>query len=504
VDARVIKMQATQDPFPDQEKHHPDCGTVTDTQLKQAIISRWPSDSDVTTIPFSFSSMPLWGDIFALASNRNYLPERLEGEQGELVKETIRFALSKWTHSSNGTLKFVEQNHSTLFSSGLFFYLGGSEEHFSTTPPISGAFTQLRIDNNGYIHRAFIFLPNDKYLWENKVGDPWPMNTWTHETGHGLGFAHLHEYDDIKDILRQTLDGEYCSVMPYNQEIYTNTSRCHEFCTPPYAVYPGQLDARLIQLSYVTGAMTYASRDQIFNYLINGVEVGISSLLAVATHATVEAFFSNLAFYKNKPLLPKKAAMLLADAVLFTGVILLEVSPWARGFYAITAATKYLPEIILNDIPPQMKSVFTSNYSLYVFNTVGAFEQGQLPLPLAFSLGMSTFMTFTSQYVSVLGKISAWAINQIPQAITSRWCHTVEIEPPQDNYQLLEDGLPPPRTENIVSSNSNSFFHARQRSSLCTRLSLWLGCSAEEEHDDQNENDIPSPSLGLGYAPAKT
>jgi hypothetical protein len=495
-------MQAIQDPFPDQEKHHPDCSAVTDTQLKQALMSRWPSEGAVTTIPFGFSSTPLWGDFYALAANYRYLPERLEGEQGELVKDTIRFALNKWTNASNGTLKFVEEDHSTLFSSGIFFYLGGTEKHFSTTPPISGAFTHLRIDNNGYINQAFIFLPNDKYLWENKLQNPWPMKTWTHETGHGLGFAHLHEYDDVKNILRQTKDGEYCSVMPYENEIYTDTSRCREFCIPSYAVYPGQLDSRLVKLSYVTSAMTYGSQEQILNYLINGIDVGVYSLLAVAAHTTVKAFFSNLAFYKNRPLLPKKAAMLLADAGLFSAIILLEASPWARGSYAITAATKYLPEIILNEIPPQMKAVLISNYSLYVFSAVRSFEQGQLPLPLAWSLGMSTFMTYTGQYVSALGKLSAWAMNQIPQAITLRWCTTEEVETPQDNYQLFEDGLPPAPLAasipaNIFSSNSHSFFHARQRSSFCDRLCAWLRCSADEEHDEQNVNNIPDSSVRL-------
>lgn len=467
---RETIQQRLEEQFLEADQHQPDCSVITDLQLQQAIASRWPVTDGVARIPFGFSSKPLLGSFLSAIRLSNFWPETPDDRLTEIMQTTIRFVLVKLAKASQQRIEFIEIENAHLFSSGIFFYLGGNTQHFLREED-AFAFASRRMDNNGNIKQAFVFLPNDIGNWDNEDKLPYPLMAWIHEALHALGFDHLHEFEDMKNSLSNLADGVYCSVLPYFDKIATAVSSCVENCNPPYATYPAALDKRLLSLAYVQGVTPNNSFEKESNYFLNMIESGILSFLIAGFHQSVFLFFSRLTMGRDQPIFSKNAAKMLADLSFFASIVYLELPLWLVGLFAITASAKYFPE--LEELPLE-------HLSLSAFNLGLAYRQGQLFFPLA--------MTSVS---NLLGTgLGIKLLNLITEYTHFYTTPLVAIPVPDAVIEPVAEAA----AETIMQStepsiNPHTFFHAKQRQSLCTRLTNWFkGATPVIIEEDENDN----------------
>ncbi len=499
------------DLFPDLDRHHPDCSDVTDAELSNAILSHWPIKEGVSTIPYSLSETPFWASLVFPMSVSSYLPEKVTLDTKKLMKERIRFGFDKWTNASNGTLQFVEDNNINPYSPGIFFYVGGSEQHFKeTSDNTKGAFTVRRLGFDGKFIQSYIFFPNDQWFWNTSQiedNDPaWTINTPEHEQGHALGFNHLHEYADIQSKLQNTPDGVYCSVMPYPDLISTYNSMCQTHCEPNYAVYPAALDSRMIQLTHHL-SINYFAKEMIISYGINFVDAFFIPIFIIGSYNITASFVSNLTPYRNKNIIPEKIAYFIADSGLTSGLIYLNFPMWVPGLYVATSLTKFIPEKYYDKMPTPAKKLLISHYNFYTLFTSIAYIQNYSFFAILLTAGLSSGairlgVWLTNGSHNIIGKKLAAICNKIPQAITSRNQKASQQEqrdvnsPEEKSINVTENK---PEEPDLINSGRCTLFHSKpsRPTPTCGRLMNWL-CRKTYQPvvaDNDIENNVKSLSL---------
>ncbi len=458
------------------DRHNPDCSAITDSQLQQAIASRWPVVDGVAQIPFGFSNKPLWSSVFNLM-HATFLPEQIQANLAEMMQTTLRFALKIIEQASQGKIEFIEDKNTHIFSRGIFFYLGGDEKKFFAQN--MNAYAHLKIDNNGYIQQAYIFMPSDVKYWDHNANILF-MYIWIHEIMHALGFDHLHEFPDMRSILQNTQDGLYCSVLPYANKISTAISQCTTHCNPPYTVYPGSLDKRLLQLAYTHGVLATDDFEINLNYFQNCVDIAIFSIFSAALYKNIFMFFTHLTDADNQPILTSKMAALLADLTFATAIYFLETPLWLMQLFAITAAIKYLPG--LDRLPKHAKTAL-ENLSLPALNLGVAFTQGQQPIPLALSSLGSLDSTWLGGKLHCRATLFA-TLAQVPRFIRPP---TIMTDIAEEVAADIESQNIPAVQASVASTHTHAFFNAKRRVSRCMRFTNWIrGNKTIDENENQD------------------
>jgi hypothetical protein len=465
------------------EQPRPNCSAISNEQLQEAIAANWPVSQGFTLIPYGFSAAPFLLDAyyqesgmqdFILGANNHTLLDRL--------RPKIREVLDDWADLSQGALQFTEVTRAGLLARGIFFYF--ADLQLFTQNKILGL-TIRRFDNNAQLMRSFVFLPQDELFWDV---DRYPsgLRTAYHEVGHALGFDHLHEFPAMQKLLNETVQGVFCSVMPYIKQIETHVSQCLA-CIPSFAVEPGPLDEELVGLSFIQGRRTPHFNSQLFGEDVryNAIELTVFSFLTIFLHHS----FFNAVFHcssnrQNSPL-PKVASLLVADVGLLAAMLYLGLPPSLANVYLATGLLKYLSFFHL---PSGLNSVLSEELSLSLFNVACIYNQGQLFRPLAFStlysvmgtyLGSRTF-SFIQDLISQLNQKLGLTTTLfgLPQAPSLNRMAVLPVEPPE-KHSFKEDTHALSQLEKIpkvpVAVNSSSFFskESKKRVSLCERLTSW-------------------------------
>lgn len=454
--------------------HHPNCTSlISDDMLRETIVAKWPLEDGVAKIPVHFFEPVRYWILdeylaFAYALRFQVFPIVPQGEYKEIAKNFIRYALKNWSEATNNTIQFIEDDN--VLSKGIHFYLTST---YSLDRMDAGAFTVRSIDNNGLLEQALVFYPDDRTFWNittctfsngnryaiNTHKAAYFINTVFHEIGHALGLNHLHQYSLIQMALKNTTDGVFCSVMPYVKEITSPISGCFDIpignstaienCEPPYAVFPGQLDQRMIYLAYEKDMLATVSLKErnLDYYLFNPIYSFCSSLTISTSHKALFELFSHLALYPNQPLLSKKKSFFISDAALLGALIYMGIPAWTLALYSITSATKYLPDNMTNQLPESLKKVLASKYSIYTLNLALAYLEGKKFVPLVLTSLASVLGSYLDCLSIPLGRGTARFLNLIPQAITAR-CYPVneetenvnDIENPSSEDEIIVHG----------------------------------------------------------------
>lgn len=480
--------------FPDLAAHNPDCSVVSDDSLKQAIFANWPVSNGVVTIPYTFSSSAYYFVDDFLLQISTYLhwglkPLTMDSAHEKVYKASVEIGLDRWVQASNGTLAFNEVSFWEFLNKkrGITFNLGSNAR---LNAKGAGAVTMILQDNNRHIRQAAIYYPNAIDLWPtNDTGlAAWNANAITHEIGHALGFNHFHDYQSILQPLQQIHDGAYCSVMPYDSYFVNTDGECKSACNPAYAIFPAKLDSRIFSLA---SQENYPRCSVLFNkksllwVIHNGLAECVNSYSYSFLHSSVRAFTENLSVKPGTMLLSKTTASLIADSSFLAATLYMEGIPnWSSTVFLATAAAKYLPDSFLDHLSPTVKTIVTSNYSIYVLNGAIALSQGSCVIPMTVSMLSSQAGSFIGIVLGqAVGYLSAKFICVVPKAIYTA-CHendsaerdpaslitiTDPVDPPSDrpdesHYHSLRTDEP---DVPVVSSNPNSFFN-RVRNYFCS------------------------------------
>ncbi len=483
-------QEALEHHFRKADRHTPDCSAITDAQLQQAIASRWPVVDGVARISFGFSSKPLWSSATNLINIR-YWPEQIQNDLAEMMQTTLRFSLKIIEKASLGKIEFIEDKNIHVFSRGIFFYLSGDENKFFADE--MSAYAHRKIDNNGFIQQAYIFMPSNAKYWDQQASITF-VYIWIHEIMHALGFKHLHEFSDMRSLLQNMQDGLYCSVLPYPEKISTAISKCTTHCNPSYAVYPGPLDNRLLQLAYVNDTLSTDHRDMYRNYFVNSIDIAISSFFLAILYKNIFTFFTHILHTDNQPILTNKMAALLTDFTFTAAIYFLEIPLWLIQLFAITTAIKYLPRV--NGLSDDAKTALES-LGIVALNLGITCMRGQQLLPLIFAIEASLMGTFIGNGCNYIGRLLATTTNQASRLIKPP---AIITEPTEEVAIDIESQTFPVILTSAASANAHAFFNAKRRVSLCTRFTSWIrGSQKIDENQDllTTTNFLPKKNLYL-------
>jgi hypothetical protein len=400
--------------------HHPNCSSVTDAQLASTIDGAWPSSNGKVEVNYVFS-LPAFYWLFNTDSTvfkRRNLPYADE----MAFESTVRLVIDKITILNNGIIKFNEVDRSFLtdyspFFKGIYYAQTATEAQFSSDN--EGAFTVLRFNNNGYIKQAIIDLPSDISIYNDlQEWTPydWINYTISHETSHAFGGNHLQLYPDILAELENIPDGVFCSVMDYPNLISSNISTCMQNCTPSFAIYPGPLDIRSIQLVY-----SYDNYDhgynKIYYYAVNAIEYALLFAIITTIYASVENILCKLAIHKNKPLIPKNVMQILLNAIILALFIEMGAPDVIPILFGASTSLKLMPKRLLKYSEfyvnhPIIENIFESRFPLHILVLTTLIAEGQLPAALALTL-----------FFGITGTLLGTALGWIPDYLCTKRCN---------------------------------------------------------------------------------
>lgn len=425
--------------FPDATKHPTDCKIITDEELKEAVISLWPTQGGVAHIPFTFSSIPYWSQSFSGAVS-NYLRNDLQPLDTKTdpnyqaqVKENIKMGLEKWAEASKGKIEFHEANVG-LHSPGISFYFADDE---TLAKQKIAAYTQLKLDNNGDLNQVAVVFPRAPSFWNLAEQDDWDradnVNTITHELGHAIGSEHFHEYPEMKTKLMNMENGVFCSVMPYFSKIRTQQNKCSSKCNPPFAANPGPLDERFIQVNYQDKSSN-CKRINSTALAANNLHAFLESSVISGMHTGISTFAANLSIKPDEPIFSNKSAHMIADGALLAAIIYLEFPIYTTAAFTASAATKYLSDNFLKLLPSPLHSLLISNYSSFALNlSLGLYEGLSLYPLLTTLLSRTAGSMIGTAFGSTIGHFNAFLINKISQAVYAHW----PFQLPQMENQMI-------------------------------------------------------------------
>ncbi|MDF1797433.1 MAG: hypothetical protein P1U63_12935 [Coxiellaceae bacterium] len=216
-----------------------DCSAVSDHHLSQHLNGLWQFPH---AIKYSFG-----GDLGLYEALS--MPPTLRPPYHSTQKFTqiARGAMQYWQQFSGGLLKFEEVPSLSSGQSGILLTSCGSQEQFNQYAPNTLGMAKYWLwDDSQYFRRVIVCFPEGAIEGQSAESN----KTLHHEIFHALGAGHFHE-GETGEVLRNTVYGQACSVMPYEHLIRSAKSDCPvDICPVGYATAPGPLDKRFLNLAY--------------------------------------------------------------------------------------------------------------------------------------------------------------------------------------------------------------------------------------------------------------
>lgn len=468
----IEKQIINNDPWnqADLSLHHPNCDAIKDEQLKDAIISKWPADQDgIVRIPYTFSGLPYFLQPYqnSISYYKDYKlkPVNINADPQYInnVKSNIEKGLKSWENASGGKLQFYEDKLG-ITSSGLSFYL--ADESVLQKQNII-AFTQFKMNNEGFIDQCAIVFPGAKQFWDLNANSAEVaadnINTITHEIGHAaIGAQHFHEFSSMRNTLQELDDGVFCSVMPYQFSIHTDKNECKDHCSAPFATLPGPLDERFLQINYKNNIPPKRGIDDYF-MIMNVKNALYNSLVTEAASQGIYAYVSNLYFKPDVKLFSDTASHLITDGASLAGMVYLRCPIASLGLFALGVSAKYLPETVTNKIPQPIKAVMNSSYTSMALElgAIGlSLYQGKNMMPmLATKLANKVGSMTGSAIGDQVGRLNAYLTSKLAQKVTAYWPFQSEgsnadaNDDATTNFETKNEDVP--NNEDEISSNVN-------------------------------------------------
>jgi hypothetical protein len=209
----------------------PHCPSIPSQDWSQLVLGKWPS----AKISYSFS-LPNTA-LQAFRSKHRLTAQGLLEKLPEDLINSMRHHFHKWQMASQGAFEFEEVEALSPEHNGI-------SVSFCSQLPSRGqeAYTEY-VHEAGELWHSHICLPT--YLTNNHL--PFHEYIKSHEIGHALGLDHLHNSASLKQALKDTAQGQACSVMPYKDEITSKLSSLPELSHP---IEPGPLDKQMLAHLY--------------------------------------------------------------------------------------------------------------------------------------------------------------------------------------------------------------------------------------------------------------
>lgn len=256
------------------------CRNLTTDEIRNATLHYWSRLQKTATIPYSFdlSIIPqhVKDDAFKSFSQSSFDP---------LNSHSINWLqkiLQQWEKSCENAVKFiyVDKINTNVFNGIVIANCDNLKA--------ANGYWQRVYTSSGKFQFGLVCIPSNYYDNSGKL-IAYNLRTISHEIGHAIGLAHLHDVESIRVYLQNTSQGRGCSVMPYLDRISSDASLCVDMdncLNSTYAVMPGPLDAQMCQAIYGKDSLFFhnpSKLEEMRNYAFGGASIGYNLGIRSAT-----------------------------------------------------------------------------------------------------------------------------------------------------------------------------------------------------------------------------
>jgi hypothetical protein len=320
----------------------PDCSSITDSELASAIIYRRLRSNVIYysfESPFTLSNLISYPALFPILRYQFLKGNR---ESVDVHKKLTRLILVEIERLSAGRVKFVENNAA---SEKIFINFLRKDAMYHTQRWNNVGETVRLFSQSGRVSSSVIWIADNDDIVSS-------AHTISHEIFHSLGYAHLHEYPILNEKLNNIPEGRFCSQIAYYSKILTPISACSTNCNISiwdhvqlvrYPLLPGQLDVRLLDLSYSKNIFKPGTETISMNYLlgmligirISGYYMLLSHLIRAMSRSKNLSYFSEryYALAKDLSLVLAFAATTVMEKEMLVGLTLLSLVKFWKHDY---------------------------------------------------------------------------------------------------------------------------------------------------------------------------
>ncbi len=239
-----------------QRQNHNPCQYFHFEELASLVHHLWPANQDgATKISYTF--------------DQNGIPqgfkEKLSKEFPDLfitpithrLKSSVEQVLAKWVNACGSRVTFNYHETVSQDFRGIIFQACDFPKKYSKNGLSLSYHSDYRnVRSFPEVELNVLCIPSGSTYFD--------LHTISHEIGHGLGLAHFHDVESVRQRLKDYEQGQGCSVMPYSNEIRGDKSnQCRDLIAcekQGYAIYPGELDAIACQTLYNPNHTFFAKR----------------------------------------------------------------------------------------------------------------------------------------------------------------------------------------------------------------------------------------------------